>query len=57
MKFRCPQEGHLIIGKEVCIPLSTLMIMLEDNSEFHLDFLGIWSIENSHTHKDNVDTP
>jgi hypothetical protein len=35
-----PQEGHLLIGKgEVCIPLSTLMIILKDNSEFHLGFL------------------
>jgi hypothetical protein len=32
-----PQEGHLEIGKEeVRIPLSTLMIILKDNSEFHL---------------------
>jgi hypothetical protein len=36
------QEGHLVIGKEeVRIPLSTLMIILKDNSEFHLGFLGI----------------
>jgi len=36
------QDKHLVIGKEeVHIPLSTLMIILQDNSEFHLDFLGI----------------
>jgi len=36
------QEGHLVIGKEeVRIPLSRLMIILKDNSEFHLGFLGI----------------
>jgi hypothetical protein len=30
------QEGHLEIGK-VRIPLITLVIILEDNSEFHLN--------------------
>jgi hypothetical protein len=29
------REGHLVIGKEVRIPLSTLMIILQDNSESH----------------------
>jgi len=42
MMPRLPQEGHLVIGKEeVCILLSTLMIILQDNSEIHLGFLGI----------------
>jgi hypothetical protein len=31
------QERHLVIGKkEMRIPLSTLLIILKDNSEFHL---------------------
>jgi len=45
-----PQEGHLLIGKEeVCIPLSTLMIILQDNSEFHLGFLFPYELEREFT--------
>ena len=42
MMSHLPQEGHSVIGtEEVRIPLNTLMTILKDNSEFHLDFLGI----------------
>jgi hypothetical protein len=40
-----PREGHLVIGKEeVLTPLSTLMIILQDNSESHPGFLFAYDL-------------